>query len=324
MWPKGARAARSYQSAAQRRYRLFVTWAAACSVSVAACAASAARSGSRQAWRLTCRVRVDRVPFRCGEPECSGAFRPKFQPGQARAGSFGTRPLVCFPTAAKLLQGEPSSQPPAAVPDRSAVRSGVPGKGDGVSGDLAREDIAEPPPDLYSGCAQPCEELVLAACLIGGAADNLPQETACRRSGQPSTERVVGTRSGPSGPQLRQRQVGGELAPAVPDDAAVAVAMMRQPNRIAGDLARGERAVPLADQHPSGGQPVKEVAFRPCSGHPTAHMPTERYPRRLVPAAPRGLLRLGPARPLGGGAVRRRRGPQPEPFLRCPARLADP
>ncbi len=100
--------------------------------------------------------------------------------------------------------------------------------------------------------------------------------------------------------------------------------MTRQPNRIAGDLARVERAVPLADQHPSGCQPVKELAFRPCSGHRTADVPTERYPGRLVPAAPRGLLRLGPARPLGGGAIRRRRGPQPEPFLRCPARLADP
>jgi hypothetical protein len=80
---------------------------------------------------------VERLPFRCGKPERSGA------PGGGGA--------VLVPVAAQPGPGQPVRQPPSPIPPRCPIRAGVPRERDGVPGDLARVDLAKPEPHRDAG-----------------------------------------------------------------------------------------------------------------------------------------------------------------------------
>jgi hypothetical protein len=119
----------------------------------------------------------------------------------------------------------------------------------------------------------------------------------------------------PAAAKLRQGEVGGKFPAAVPDHPAAAAHVVRQADGIAGHLAGVLGAVPLADQDPGGRELVEELAFRRRSGGRSADVPPQRYPGRLIPAAPSCLLRLGAARTPGGSAIRGWGRAKPELFL---------
>src|SRR2546430_1088304 len=50
------------------------------------------------------------------------------------------------PAAPQTGQGEPSGEPPAAVPGLCSVRPGIAGERDGIPGDLSRIGLTEPQP----------------------------------------------------------------------------------------------------------------------------------------------------------------------------------
>jgi hypothetical protein len=77
------------------------------------------------------------------------------------------------------------------------------------------------------------------------------------------------------------------------------VAVIRPADRVAGHLARIDSAVAFADQHTGILECGEERAFRACCGRGSAHLTAQRYPRRLSPATPRGLLCLGPCLDIG-------------------------
>ena len=58
-----------------------------------------------------------------------------------------------------------------------------------------------------------------------------------------------------------------------------------EPDGITGDLTRADCAMALTGQHPGVGQPVEERLLRACSGGRGAHVPAQRHPGRLIPAA---------------------------------------
>jgi hypothetical protein len=128
----------------------------------------------------------------------------------------------------------------------------------------------------------------------------------------------------PATAKLRQGGVGGKPPAAVPDHPAGAAPVVRQADGIAGHLAGVLGAVPLADQDPLGRELVEELAFRPRSGRRPADVPPQRHPGRPVPAAPSCLLRLGTARPPGGGAIRGWGRAEPKLFLSGAACLPHP
>ena len=128
-------------------------------------------------------------------------------------------------------------------------------------------------------------------------------------------QRVVSGWLLPAGPQFGQSQVGGELAAAVPDHAAIPGRVARKADRVPGHLTRAGGAVPQPDQHPGLPQAGEELLFRARPGSGGAHLPPQGRAGRLVPSAPGRLLRLGAGGAPGGGAIRRSNGAQPEPAL---------
>jgi hypothetical protein len=130
---------------------------------------------------LAGRVPVDRVPFRGGEPERRVAPR-------GMAGWLG-------PVAAQLRQGEPGGQPPAAVPDHTAIFGRVARQADRVPSHLAGAGRAVPQPDQHPGSAQAGEELLLRArssrcLLVSGYVDSWKGRAAYLRPvTAPSAER---------------------------------------------------------------------------------------------------------------------------------------
>src|ERR1019366_9207437 len=75
--------------------------------------------------------------------------------------------------------------------------------------------------------------------------------------------------------QLRQGEVGGELAAAVPDGPAVLSGVIWQADRVSSDLARVDCAVPLAHEDPGLLQPAEELLFRARPGRRGTHLPAQ-------------------------------------------------
>src|SRR6266568_601650 len=200
------------------------------------------------------------------------------------------------------------------------------GQGDGVSGDLTRIDLAEPQPHLQTSVTQPGEEPRLIMCLPGRLGHDVPEHRASDRDWHllPQEMAVRSCRCTPACPQLRQRQVGGELPAAVPDHRTVPGRVAGKTNRIPCHFTWIGDAVALADEHPGLLEPREELLLRARPGRRRAHLPAQRGPGRLIPPAPDRLLRLGARGPLGRGAIRRSGRPQPKPPLRIVASFPDP
>jgi hypothetical protein len=128
----------------------------------------------------------------------------------------------------------------------------------------------------------------------------------------------------PPGTELGQGQVGGQLPAAEPHRAAAASGIAGHGDGVSGDLAGITGAESLPDQYPGVGQAGEEfrLAGGACCGG--ADRPPERHPRRFGSAVPAGLLVLCAGWATGGCPVAGSSAPQPVPFLRGPAGLADP
>jgi hypothetical protein len=115
---------------------------------------------------LAGRVLEDRVLFRHSEPERPGTLRSV--PGRN-------------PAAAQPGQCKPGRQPAAAVPHRHSVTILMARQADGVAGDLAQADLAEPQPHQHPGFPQPGEEPGLVPRLLCCPGDDVPEHGPRRR-----------------------------------------------------------------------------------------------------------------------------------------------
>jgi hypothetical protein len=128
----------------------------------------------------------------------------------------------------------------------------------------------------------------------------------------------------PAGTQFGQGQVGGELAAAVPDHAAVPGRVARQADRVPGHLTGADRAVPQPDQHPRLPQAGEELMLGTRPSRRGAHLSPQSRPGHLAPSTPGRLLRFGTSRAPGPGAVRRSSAAQPQSALGVLAGLPHP
>src|SRR5262249_10263678 len=126
----------------------------------------------------------------------------------------------------------------------------------------------------------------------------------------------------PAMAQLRQREVGGELGAAIPDDSPVGVGVVRQSDRVSGYLTWVRRAEPEAHEHPGLVEQREELLLRAGGRRRGADLASQRDASWLGPTSPRSLLRLGAGCPPRCSAIRWSGRLQPEPLLRVPAGVA--
>src|SRR5262249_39071199 len=120
----------------------------------------------------------------------------------------------------------------------------------------------------------------------------------------------------PAGPQLRQGEVRGQLAAAVPYRSAVPAGIVVQPDRVPGDLSGIAAAVPELDPHTGHLlEQREELLLAAGGGRRGGGVPSQSDPWRFGPAVPGGLLLLGPGRPPCRSTVAWRRHGQPVPLL---------
>jgi len=115
--------------------------------------------------------------------------------------------------------------------------------------------------------------------------------------------RVPGTV--PASAQPRQGEIRGELAASVPDGLTGAGHLSGQPDRVPRELARFLVAAPFPDQCSFLPQLGEEAGLAPRGRRGFLDVTTERDPRRLGPAGPRGTFRLGAGRPDRSSVIRR-------------------
>ena len=239
---------------------------------------------------LAGRVPVERLALGAGPP------------GRARvpaslAGSLG-------PRSPQSGRGQLWCQPSASVPQRRPVLTNMAGERDGVASDLIGIDLAEPQPHQHARLAQPGEEpgLVRSVCR---SVDNFVTEQATRDLARDLMLQSLFRWPGPAGAELRQREIGGELATAVPDHSPVAGSVVRQADRVPSDLTRVGRAVSLAHQDPGLVQPGENSCSVPA---PAAAVDTSRrsvargasaHPRRIASSVSARVARRAAVRSAG-------------------------
>ena len=81
-----------------------------------------------------------------------------------------------------------------------SVLAGVPGERDGVAGDLARVDLAEPQPHQHAALAQPGEEPGLVLRLLRRRGDPGPEHGPGHHAVDRRAEALVRRLARPSGP----------------------------------------------------------------------------------------------------------------------------